>query len=451
MTTLGDDATGLDLGTGLRAYGRLLRYPPAAIPFLSAVVARLAIAMAPLGLLLLVESERNAYGVAGVVTGAFAIGCAIGTPVWGRMMDRFGQVRTLVPTTLVSAAFLATAALATVAGAPLLTLIVLAGLAGVAFPPMSPAIRTAWRVIFPNPASRWVAFALDATAVELLFVLGPLLLSALLALTSPMIPVLVAAGCMTVGGLAYCRTTAARRSRPGQFTSPMPVTTIPGTQVRVHRSAITVPGVAGVLGVMLAMSVGFGQLDTSMAGTAGELLGGTDRVGILFSAIAGGSTIGGLTFGARTWPLPERKAVMFTTGMFAVLLVGIATVIGTGHPPLWLLLPMLFCTGLTIAPTLIMQQGLLDHLAPVERLNEAQSMLSSVTQVGGAVGTAVAGLLIDSHGLRWSFSGAAIAVAASCIVAIGCQRMWARLARDSTLSSAVPGPTADPASDACGI
>jgi predicted MFS family arabinose efflux permease len=221
-----------------------------------------------------------------------------------------------------------------------------------------------------------------------------------------------------------------------------PMTTIPGTPLRVHRSAITVPGVAGVLAVMLAMSLGFGQLDTSMAGTAGELLGGTDRVGLLFGAIAGGSTIGGLAFGSRVWPLPERKAVMVTTGLFSILLVGIATVVGTGHPPLWMLLPTLFCTGLTIAPTLIMQQSLLDHLAPVERLNEAQSMLSSVTQVGAAIGTAVAGLLIDSRGLAWSFSGAAIAVAASCLVAFGCQRMWARLTQTEPTRSDEPGTAA---------
>ncbi|WP_157683202.1 MFS transporter [Microlunatus soli] len=436
MTNLGDEAAEHDLGSGLRAYGRLLRYRPAASPFLTAVVARLAIAMAPLGLLVLVESERNAYGIAGVVTGAFAIGCAIGTPFWGRMMDRAGQVRILLPTALSSAALLAGDALATVAGAPLAVLIMMAGLAGVAFPPISPAIRTAWRVVFPNPASRRVAFALDATAVELLFVLGPLLLSALLALSSPVVPVLVAAGCMAAGGVGYCRTAAARRSRPAR-NQPQTQSSDTGIPVRHHRSAITVPGVAAVLGVMLAMSIGFGQLDTSLAGTAGELLGGTDRVGILFTAIAGGSTVGGLIFGARNWRLPERQAVMITTGTFSVLLVGIALMVGSGKPPLWLLLPLLFGTGLTIAPTLIMQQGLLDQLTPSNRLNEAQSMLSSVTQVGAAVGTALAGVLIDSRGLGWSFSGAAIAVGASCLVAIGCQRSWARLTAAGTVPARV--------------
>jgi predicted MFS family arabinose efflux permease len=177
---------------------------------------------------------------------------------------------------------------------------------------------------------------------------------------------------------------------------------------------------------MLMLSVGFGQLDTSMAGTAGKLLGGSDHVGFLFMAIAGGSGVGGLIYGARNWG-DERRALPYTTGAFAVLLAGIAALISTGTPHLWLLLPLLFGTGLTIAPGLIMQQGLLDHLTPQNRLNEAQSMLSSVNQVGAAIGTAVAGVVIDSRGLVWSFGGAAIAVAFCCLSAIAGQPRWARL------------------------
>jgi MFS family permease len=436
--------TQVELGTGAKAYVRLLRYPPAAFPFLTATLARLSIAMAPLGLLLLVESERNAYGLAGVVTGAFAIGAAAGTPLWGRAMDRAGQVRTLLPTSLASAALLVAAAIATVAGAPLFWLVVLAAAAGFSYPPMSPAIRSAWRIIFPDAASRRVAFALDGTAVELLFVGGPLLLSALLALTTPMIPVLVAAGCIAVGGVAYCRSDAARRSHPDHQGAP---------QVhhlhQHHRSAITVPGVAAVLTVMLALSIGFGQLDTSMAGTAGELLGGTDRVGILFTAIAGGSAIGGLVFGSRNWPLDERRALPLTTGMFAILLAAVAGLIALGHPKLYLLLPLLFCTGLTIAPSLIMQQGLLDQLTPSNRLNEAQSMLSSVNQVGAALGTALAGMLIDSRGLSWSFIGAACGVALCCIAAIASQGHWLRSILSLTPPVESPADASDPARSSC--
>jgi MFS family permease len=415
-----------DLGTGLKAYLRLLRYRPAAAPFLAATVARLPISMAPLGILLLVQSERDSYSLAGIVTGAFAVGSAIGTPLWGRAMDGFGQVRVLLPTAVVSTAFLVTLALATIGGLPIPALILFSLGAGLSFPPITPAMRAAWRTVFPDPRSRRVAFALDATSIELIFVGGPLLLSALLALTMPVVPLLVTAACMAIGGIAYCRTGAAQRSRPA---TPQPGD-LPaegaeaGPELRRHRSALTVPGVAAVLVVMLALSVGFGQLDTSMAGVAGELLGGTERVGLLFAAIAGGSAVGGLAFGSRTWSFDERRGVAVCLGTFAVFLVAISVLIALAGAPLGALLPLLFCTGLTIAPMLIMQQALLDHLTPAYRLNEAQSLLSAFNMVGAAAGTALAGIMIDFQGVAISFASASIAAGIAAVMAVLSQQHW---------------------------
>lgn len=417
---------GVVIGSGLRAYLRLLRYGPAARPFVAAVIARLPMAMAPLGILLLVQHERDAYSIAGFVTGAFAVGSAAGTPVWGRMMDRFGQTRVLLPTSLASAALLASVAVATVWDGPTAMLVALSTLSGLTYPPVSPALRTAWRVIFPDPAARRVAFALDATSVELIFVGGPLLLSVLLAFAAPVVPLLVTAGLMAGGGVAYCHTDAARRSRPLRSQR----SAASGSALEAHphtrgaRSAITATGVAAVLFVMLAMSVGFGQLDTSMAATAGELLGGTERVGILFAAIAGGSAFGGLVFGTRTWPFDERHAVPVLLGLFALFLGLMAILMADAQVSLWVILPVLFLTGVTIAPTLIMQQNLLDHLAPAHRLNEAQAFLSASNTTGAAAGTALAGIVIDFHGLDWSFGGAAIAAGLAALIATVSQAHW---------------------------
>ena len=166
----------VEVGSGLSAYVRLLAHGPAARPFLAAVVARLPIAMAPIGMILLIQHIRGAYGIAGFVTGAYALGTAAGSPVWGRLMDRLGQPRVLIPTSLASATVLAALAIAAVAGAPDPVLVVMAAVSGLAFPPISPAMRAAWRVIFPDAESRRVGYALDATSVELVFVGGPLLL-----------------------------------------------------------------------------------------------------------------------------------------------------------------------------------------------------------------------------------------------------------------------------------
>ena len=417
--------TGVVIGSGLRAYLRLLRHGPAAQPFIAALIARLPMAMAPLGILLLVEHERGAYSIAGFVTGAFAIGSAGGTPVWGRLMDRYGQIWVLLPTSLASAGLLVAVALATIWDGPTSLLVVLSALAGLTYPPMSPALRAAWRVIFPDLESRRVAFALDATSVELIFVGGPLLLSALLAFTVPVVPLLVTAGLMAAGGVAYCRTEAARESTPAKrllreaSSGSDTAARYPG-----HRSAITATGVGAVLLVMLAMSIAFGQLDTSMAATADQQLGGTQRVGILFAAIAGGSAVGGLVFGARGWPFEERQAVPVLLGLFALFLGLMAVLMGLSQLSLWVLLPVLFVTGVTIAPTLIMQQSLLDHLAPSHRLNEAQAFLSAANTTGAAAGTALAGILIDYHGLGWSFGGAAIGAGLAAVIAALSHNHW---------------------------
>jgi len=378
--------------------------------------------MAPLGILLLVQGERGTYSLAGVVTGAYAVGSALGTPLWGRLMDRVGQVRVLLPTAVGCAVLLSALAFATVLGGAPLLLVALAALAGFAFPPMSPALRSAWRVIFPDRTSRQVAFALDATSVELVFVGGPLLLSLLLAVSPAVVPLLATAAAVLGGNVAYCRTPAARQSRPQRSTISAGVGARAGATG--PRSAVTATGVAALLLVMLAMSVGFGQLDTSLAATASVVLGDTERVGLLFLAIAGGSAVGGLVFGTRSWPFDERRAVPTLLAVFAALLVALAVLLALPPVSLWVLFPLLVVTGATVAPTLIMQQSLLDHLAPAQRLNEAQAFLSAANTTGAAAGTALAGVLIDAHGLGLSFGGAAVGVALAALVGLVSQARW---------------------------
>src|SRR5215204_5951 len=416
------DVTDVQLGTGMPAYLRLLRHGPAARPFAFAGLARLTLAMIPLGILILVEHQRQAYAIAGVVSGAYAIGAAVGTPVWGRLMDRYGQVAVLLPTTITSAALLVGLALGTVSGAPDRALIAIAAGVGLSYPAISPALRSSFRIVLPDPQARRVAFALDATSVELAFVCGPLLLSALLLPRIPLLPLLVTAGLMAGGGLGYCATGVARRASAAVQRAAS------GENSRTAgadpRTALASAGVVAVLIVMLMLSIGFGQLDTSMAATSDYALGGTEKVGVLFAAIAGGSTVGGLAFGARSWSFDERRAVAVLLCLFGLFLALLAGLLSVGAVSLLILLPVLFLTGLTIAPTLIMQQALLDHLAPAHRLNEAQAFLSASNTTGAAVGTAIAGIVIDMAGLSWSFLGAALGALLAAAVAVLNKPRW---------------------------
>lgn len=412
--------------TGLNTYAGVLRHPRVLTPFLAAVLARLPIAMTPLGIVLLVQAERGSYGIAGVVTGAFALGTAAGAPVWGRLMDRRGQTMVLVPTVLTSAMLIAVLAVATVADVPSAVLVLLAAAAGGTFPPFSAAMRSTWRRLLPEGPDRRAGFALDAVAVESLFVGGPLFLSLLLLISPPVAPLLVTAALLAAGGLIYSWAPAVReQSRTGleaDLAAPAAVTTAPtGGGSRVMSGGLPL-----VLAISAVMSIGFGVIDTSLAATARQILGDPASLGMLFAAIAGASVVGGLLYGTRSSADREHRRLPLALGMFAVSLAPVPFLLAAGRPPLWSLLPLLFLAGLAIAPSLIMLQHLVDRSAPGSRSNEAQAWLSTSNTAGGAAGTAAAGLLIDAHGVPASFGAAVVALLGSCALAVAVRRRGGR-------------------------
>lgn len=367
--------------------------------------------MAPLGIVLLVQSERGSYGIAGIVTGAFAIGTAVGAPFWGRLMDRHGQARVLLPTVLTSAVLIAALALGAVNGAADVLLVIVAGLAGGTFPPFSAAMRATWRALFPEGPDRRAGFALDAVAVESMFVGGPLLLSLLLAVTPPVVPLLTTAVLLAGGGVAYCGTEPARRR-----VEPRPAGAEPSR--RSNPFDVIAGGLVLVLAISAAMAIGFGIIDTSLAATARQVLGSADLLGLLFASIAGASVVGGLFYGTRATRDREHRRLPVALALFAAGLVPLPLLLHGGRPSMWLLLPLLFVAGLAVAPALIMLQSLVDREAPTGRGNEAQAWLSTSSITGGAAGTAIAGLLIDSYGVPVSFAAAVMAVLLSCSLAL---------------------------------
>ena len=401
----------------MSGYFALLRDPLVARPFISSVVARIPIATAPLGLVLLVRDQRDSYSLAGIVTGLFAVGLALGSPFWGRALDRLGQPRVLVPTAAASGGLLLLLTGATVWQAvPEPALPVLALLAGIAFPPLSPAMRSTWRVVVLEERPRRRGYALDAAAVETIFVGGPLLLSGLLLLGVAALPLLVTVLLLFGGTMAYVRSPGARRP---------PAAVEEGGSHGAGAALLHSPGFVLLLVVMAVMSIGFGILDVSIAGLAEHLLGSADRLGVLFAPIAGGSAIGGLLYGSRDWRSPDRRRLLVTLALFGILLLAVATSAGA-DVPLVVLMVVLFFAGLFISPNLIAAQGLVDQLAPAHRLGEAQAWLSTAITAGAALGNAAAGLILDAAGPREALTTASCAVLTAALVCLAAQRVWGR-------------------------
>src|ERR687886_2191193 len=111
-------------------YARILGTPHVPAMMLAAVVARLPIGIDSLAIVLFLRDRTGSYATAGVVSAAFALGSGVGAPVSGRLIDRFGQGRVLVPLALVHAGALAGLVGLTLADAPTALLVLSAILAG---------------------------------------------------------------------------------------------------------------------------------------------------------------------------------------------------------------------------------------------------------------------------------------------------------------------------------
>ena len=445
------------MGRPRTRYSQALRSGGVLAPFTATVVGRLPLSMAPLGVLLLVQAVHGSYSVAGLVTGAFAVGTAVGGPWWGSTLDRQPHGRVVLCTSLASSLALAALAVAVVDERGMALLVALAATAGLTFPPFGPAMRETWRRALDQDRLRPAGFALDAVAVETIFVAGPLLLSLFVVRTPAAVPLLVTAALLLGGGIGYSvtpvvrgqgrrrspgRASAGRRSgrrprapwsrpvsRPGWRPWARPRGGERGASGGDAPPTWRTAGMVPLLAVAAAMSIGFGHIDTSLAATANRALGQPADLGWLFTAIAGGSAIGGLLYGVRRPPWQEHRRLPRLLAGFALGLVPLPLLLRIEKPPLWALMCALLVAGLSIAPTLIISQNVVDRLSHPHRVSEAQSWLSTASTTGAAAGTATAGLLVDHLGISWSFAGAVCAAAVACCAAALGQSSWTAVLR----------------------
>jgi MFS family permease len=120
----------------------------------TSMLGRLPQAMSALALVRVVIDGGGGYAYSGALTAAYVIASTIGTPVLGRIIDGTGRSRAVLPVSAAvsSAALLALAPVVATAPGPALALGVVAGFA---FPPIEPTLRSLWpRIAAPGRSSR---------------------------------------------------------------------------------------------------------------------------------------------------------------------------------------------------------------------------------------------------------------------------------------------------------
>jgi predicted MFS family arabinose efflux permease len=389
---------------GRNAYLGLLRVPGAARFWASAALGRTPMAMFGLGSVLLVRATTGQYGLAGIVAGAGSIGYAVCAPRIAGLADRFGQRRALRPL----AAFFAISTLAFVAcaelRAPLWVLLITGFLAGASMPSLGSMVRARWSALLTGSAALHSAFALESVTDEMIFVGGPAVVTLLATRVLPAAGVLVAMVVSVTGTLLFA---AQRRTEP-------PVRPAPAAGAApAGRPRLPAQGLATLAPLYLCLGSMFSAIDLSTVDFA-QQAGYKPLAGFILGTYALGSAIGGLFYGSRRWRAPlERR--------FAITLILTVAGVSTfwAEPGLVTLDLSMLVAGLTISPTLIAGYSLVERQAPELRRTEAMTWLSSTVSVGVAIGSSVAGHLIDVAGHRPGYlfaAGCGLAAIATCLI-----------------------------------
>ncbi len=393
-----------DIREGLR--GRLTRNPYAEIfripgtwRFSAAgLMGRMQMSMYGLGTVLLVAAGTGRYGMAGAVASTGSLGSAIGAPQAAKLADRYGQRVVLRPLVAVFAISVAALIVAVEVQAPIWTLFIPATISGATMPSLGSMVRARWSNLLSDSPRLHTAFSFESVADELVFVLGPAAVTVLATEVYPAAGLLVATVLCVAGVLWF----VAQRATEPPVVSPEPL--LP--QQAPRRRGTAAPALIVLVPVYWFLGAMFVSVDLSTVAFA-QHFGYKAVAGFILATYALGSATGGLWYGSRSWRAPVERRFALTLALTAT---GVATF--WVQPNLLTLLPVIYLSGLTIAPTLIAGFSLVQGQARPGRGTEALTWLSTGIAVGVATGSSVVGFVIDGHGARWGYVFAACCGAA---------------------------------------
>ncbi|MFF5976237.1 MFS transporter [Streptomyces sp. NPDC012769] len=364
-------------------YLDILRAPHAARLLTGTLVGRLPNGTGPIAITVFTRAEGGSYSLAGGLIAAYGLATAIGQPLLGRAVDLKGQPRVQLPAAVISALGMAALAVTGIGNLFLAYAAVL--VAGLFTPPLEGGLRALWPSVLGREDRVHRAYALDAVAQEIMFTVGPLLLTVLVALWSPASALVVINVLGVLGALSVVLSEPSRawRSAPRE----------------AHwLGALRSPGLLALLASFFFVGLALGSI--TVAGVAYADDRGNEAVyGWLMAALGLGALVGGVAYGARRWAgAPERRLRVLVL-LLAVFYLPLVLVPG---PVAMTALAAL--SGVFLAPAIACAFIVVDRHAPRGTVTEAFSWLVTTFGVGAALGSAVSGPAVELAGTPAGFA-----------------------------------------------
>jgi MFS family permease len=371
---------------------------PGALRLLSiSIVARLPLAMLDIGLLVHTVHLTGSYTDAGIVAAANAVALAVGGPLLGTLVDRRGQTAALVASSCASGALMCVTGMLP-AGTSLPLLVAVAAAIGLTIPPVGACVRSLLPSLGCDPSTLGTVYAIETSAVEATWVVGPPIALGLAAVVSTGFALVFAGAVLTGGSIAFACQAGSRAWRP------------PHAGDAPRRGALRAPAVQTLALVFVGIGVLVGAVEVGAAATASSLGHGA-AAGVLLGLWGMGSLAGGVVtarLGGGTRSAVGLALLLGALGVGHLLLAA-----ATGS--LIALGAALLVAGAALAPTFTSAYSMVDRAAPQGAVTEAFAWLETATAIGAAGGAALGGVLVDRSSPAAAF---ALAGAAGLTVAI---------------------------------
>ncbi len=386
-------------------YSEIFRAPGTKGFAAAGFIARLPIAMAPIGIVAMLSQTHGEYWLAGAVSATYALTNAFLAPQISRLIDRLGQTTVAAPAATISAIAFLVLIVATNQHWPVWTLFASALLAAT-MPSIPAMVRARWTGIFRDQPGLYTAFAFESVADELVYIAGASLSVGLSVALFPEAGMLASTLFLAVGTAAFLlqRSTEPRLEPSAE---------------RATGSAIRLRPVQIITLALIFVGVIFATAEVSTVAMTKEL-GQPGAASLVIGVYALGSFIVGIIVGGLnlTMPLPRR------------MLISVAAIALTTLPLLLadtvlMLAITVFISGLAISPTFITAFGLIERRVPEAMLTEGITWVMTGIGIGMALGAFAAGWVVDTFGAHSGFFVSVAAAFASLLTVLAGQKSLA--------------------------